>query len=134
MSPTEALALARSLRVTLNDPDAAARVTPEQIESYMRRAGWKHDPTIPRSVSSHGMWWHSQDANMQTPRRCGDDCPEPGRPSTHYADDMIRAISAIARHESRSPVAVWLDLLAEDDASPDALNLDPKPDNTAFRP
>lgn len=93
------LALALSVKVQFVDNEAAARVTPQQAEAYLKRTGWE------RTVDNIG--WSAWSL-------LNDYAEVPARPEFMYyprcMGDLVRTLADV---EKRSPIAVLIDLLAE---------------------
>lgn len=96
MSPTARLAAVLALRVNLLDDDACARISPETANAHLAARGFQRVDTETWHV------WTLAPTQVAVPRE------------THGADlgrRMLAVVDDIARHEDRSPLAVWLDLV-----------------------
>ena len=101
MTPAARLAAVLALRVDLRDPDACGRITPEAANAYLAARGWQRFDTETWHV------WMLDGAQVVVPRE------------TSWADygvRMVEMVAAVALHEGRSPIAVYLDLMPEDAA------------------
>ena len=99
MSPTARLAAVLALRVNLLDDDACARISPETANAYLAARGFQRVDTETWHV------WTLASTQVAVPRE------------THGANlgrRMLAVVDDIARHEDRSPLAVWLDLVDAD--------------------
>lgn len=99
MTPAARLAAVLALRVDLRDPDACGRITPEAANAYLAARGWQRFDTETWHV------WMLDGAQVVVPRE------------TSWADygvRMVEMVAAVALHEGRSPIAVYLDLMPEE--------------------
>lgn len=88
-----------SLRVRFYDEPAAAKVTPEQANAYLAARGWTLHARAPRDK------WHVWN------------CPAgqvlvPAVRIDGHGRAFCDLLNALATIEQRSPIAVWLDMLA----------------------
>lgn len=91
-----------SLRVDLRDEKACAEITPEQAAGYLTGKGWTE-----REMSRVWRDFRQGDNDVRVPRQ------------THWVDYGVRVVElirALAEHEGRSPLAVWLDMKAAEAA------------------
>ena len=86
-----------SIRVDLRDPDAAAEVTPEALAAYAERTGW----TLATTTGAPRVY-HRGAGELKVPITSG--WPDYGRA-------MQSEINLLARHEDRSPLAIWAELV-----------------------
>lgn len=89
-----------TLRVDFRDPEAAARITPEQANAYLAAHGW----TGPSVVHEYAIWLDPSDGLRQAlvPLQ------------THWRDygaSMVTLLNDLARHEDRSPLAVFAEMI-----------------------
>lgn len=88
-----------TLRVDFRDPEAAARITPEQANAYLAAHGWKGPVDTP-------LWflWNAQEGLRQAlvPRRGA--WPD-------YGQCMVTLLNDLARVEGRSALAVFAEMI-----------------------
>lgn len=94
------LSLALTVELTFTDDVAAMRVTPAQATAYLRGKGWSLDPLNNGVVA----WWRKSHECAGVPERLQ---------QRDYGRRMAELVRTVASCEGRSPIAVWLDLLAE---------------------
>jgi hypothetical protein len=99
MTPADRLAAVLALRVDLLDADACARITPAAANAYLAARGFQRVDTETWHV------WTLAPAQVAVPREST---------WTDVGSAMRHVVNLIAEHESRSPLAVWLDLVDAD--------------------
>lgn len=86
-----------TLRVDLRDEKACAEISPEMAERYLRARGW--DPAREPART----WWRADDV-VTVPHR---------EQHGDYGRRMCEVVTEVARAEQRSPLAVWVDMMAQ---------------------
>ena len=98
MTAADTLARILSLRVDLRDEKACAEITPEMANAYLGARGWKG--------RGQGQWyvWESGDRQVLVPHEQG---------FHDYGRRMVELLGVLAAAEKRSPLAVWVDMMAQ---------------------
>lgn len=99
VTPAARLAAVLALRVDLRDPDACAKITPDAANAYLAARGWRCFATEAFHV------WNLGIVQAYVPRDTS---------WTDYGARMTELVAAVALHEGRSPIAVYLDLMPEE--------------------
>lgn len=94
MTPSARLAALLSLAVDFRDEAAAGAIAPEQLRGYFERHGWA-SVDLPNWIV-----WSRPGALLYAPREMG----------LGYAGSVVQIVNELARHEDRSPLAVYLEL------------------------
>ena len=86
-----------TLRVDFRDPEAAARITPEQANAYLAARGWRRGGLAP---------WHQH-------RREQYEVMVPMHATyVDYGRRMVELLNRLAEYEGRSVLAVFVDIVA----------------------
>lgn len=88
-----------TLRVDLRDEAACAEISPEMAEKYLRAKGWTRVGSVVTLII-----WQRYPFEVDVPARS--DFPDYGR-------RMVELLGVLAAAEKRSPLAVWVDMMAQ---------------------
>lgn len=86
-----------TLRVHFADPEAAARITPQQANAYLAARGWQRGDIAP--------WhqWLREQYEIMVPMHAA---------YVDYGARMCEALNGLASIEGRSVLAVYVDIVA----------------------